>query len=628
MRFGSIGRRRRAFVGIATLAVFASGLSIGNAFAQSSTPKTETVFTYADTSEPSSLNPLVGYLATDYYIWAMTYNIPIEFGTKDFGADYEHSIVTSVDASSDAMTFTYHMRSGMEWSDGQPFTANDVAWTLNYYVKNQPGNYAADVKLIDSVTVTDDTTFVVKSKKPTSFYSGGSVFLYDYILPEHIWKKYENDYKAAKQFDNVPNVGSGPYIISDYSQGQSVTMVRNPNYWGTAIGLTPTYDKIIYVIYNNEDAEAAALQNGEIDFGIFDSANILKSLSEKPNIATRGAQVPSFEELAINTGSAYETNPAGGFKPHGTGKHSLTDPVVRRAIRQAVNNQTIVDRVLLGYGSSADSPVQPDATTGDWNPSPDQELPFDIAAANTSLDAAGYSMGPDGVRIDPFDGQPLEYEYYTRNSDQNTIETAPFVKDWLSQIGIKLNVHSVSNAKLTSIQEDGTYDIYDWGWYPNPDPQYILGIFTCAQRPPAPGIYKNSDSYYCNPQYDKLFKEQSTTPTSQQRADIVHQMQSILYDDEPYIMMYYSPLLEAYRTDRVTGFTVQPADHGDVTGDLLALYGPFSFISIRPAEGSTGETTSKGASSMVWIVLAVVVLAVLGGLMVLRRRRVADEDAN
>ena len=200
------------------------------------------------------------------------------------------------------MSFTYHMRPGMKWSDGQPFTANDVAWTYTYYIKNQVSNYASDLSLVKTVTATDDTTFVITSTQPTSFYSGDSVFLYDYILPEHIWSKYENDYSGAKKVSNVPNVGSGPYVISDYKQGQSVTLVKNPYYWGTSVGLTPHYDKIVYIIYNNADAEAAALQNGEIDFGYFEAANILNTLSGKPHIVTRGAIIPSFRDRDQLTG--------------------------------------------------------------------------------------------------------------------------------------------------------------------------------------------------------------------------------------------------------------------------------------------------------------------------------------
>jgi peptide/nickel transport system substrate-binding protein len=609
--------------------VAAAGVVAGTATpapAQSaSSSATPTAFTWADTQEPSSLNPLVGYEGTDYVFWAMNYNLPIEFSAADFSPDLEHSIVTSVDASSDGMTFTYHLRPGMKWSDGQPFTASDMAWTLNFYKKWRIANYTADLSLMDTATATDATTVVITSTQPTSFYSGKTVFMYDYILPEHIWGKYENDPKGAKQLGNAPSVGSGPYIIKDYKRGQSVTLVKNPYYWGTTAGLTPTYDKLVYVIYNNEDAEASALQNGEIDFGYFNSANILNSLKTGKDIAVRGGQIPKFEEIGINTGSAYQTNPAGGFKPHGDGAHALTDPIVRRAIRQAVDNQTIVEKVLLGYGAVGDSPVQPTATTGNWDPTPAEALPFDLSAANQKLDAAGYTMGPDGVRIDPSNGKPLEFRYYTRNSDQNTIETAPFVKDWLSQIGIKLDILTASDAKLETLIEAGTYDLFDWDWFPNPDPNYILGIFTCIQRPPRAGIYKNSDSYYCNPRYDALFAKQATAVDPSKRADIVHEMQAILYQDSPYVVMYYSNTLEAYRTDRVTGFTPQPADTSTTKGDLLATYGPFSFISIRPAVGSSGGAAAKGASAGLWIAGAIA-LIVLGAVLVLVRRRRAVDD--
>ncbi len=603
-----------------------SGALNGAASADDTSPAQATTFTWADTAQPSSLNPLVGYEGADWVIWAINYNLPIEFGTADFLPDYAHSVVTSVDAAGDGMTFTYHLRPGMKWSDGQPFTAEDMAWTLTFYKENRISNYISDLGLLDTAVATDDTTVVIKTSQPTSFFSGETVFMYEYILPKHIWGKYEQDLKGARQFSNVPSVGSGPYVITEYTPGQSVTLERNPYYWGTSVGLTPHFDRLVYLIYNNEDAEASALQNGEIDFGYFNSANILDALRGKPNVVTRGAIVPRFSEIGINTGSAYQTNTAGGFSPHGDGAHALTDPVVRRAIRQAVDGQLIVDRVLLGYGIPADSPVQPTATTGDWNPSAEEALPFDIDAANANLDAAGYARGPDGIRVDPFDGKPLVFRYYTRNADQNTIETAPFVKDWLSQIGIKIDVKAVSDTKLETLVEAGTYDLFDWYWFPNPDPNFILDIFTCDQRPPAPGIYRNSDNYYCNPEYDALFAAQSRTTDPSERADIVHRMQSILYRDEPYVVMYYSATLEGYRSDRVTGFTPQPADQGDVQGDLLATYGPFSFINVRPAADSSGSTDTKGASSTVWIVGTILALLVVAGVVIVRRRRVDDED--
>ena len=202
-------RTNRLLITAISASVIASTLFAGQAFAQDS-PSTSGHLTRScsrgrGTLEPSSLNPMVGYLGLDYTIWALAYDIPINFAIKDFSPDYDHSIVTSVDASADGMTFTYHFRSGVKWSDGEPFTAKDAAWTLNYYKDNNVPNYSRRPALMDTATATDDTTMVMTSTSPTSFYSGESVFLYEYILPEHIWSKFQDDYKGAKQEPGFPS---------------------------------------------------------------------------------------------------------------------------------------------------------------------------------------------------------------------------------------------------------------------------------------------------------------------------------------------------------------------------------------------------------------------------------------
>ena len=563
----------------------------------------------------------MGYLGVDYNIWAMEYNLPIEFGTKDFSPDYAHSIVTSVETSSDNMTFTYHMRSGMKWSDGQPFTASDVVWTLNFYKERNIPNYALDLAIFKDASVVDDTTFEIHSAKPTSVYNGQSVFLYDFILPQHVWSKLDE----PKKFDNVPAVGSGPFVVTEYEPGDFVRLERNPNYWGTQVGLTPHVDEVIFKTYNDENQMAAALQRGEIDFiWAMSSANILNSLKNKPNIQTRGAVQPSFEELALNTGSAFQTNPAGGFVPHGDGSHAVADPAFRRALRQAVDSQTIVDKVLLGYGEPANSPVQPSAVPAGvhWDPPPDQALNFDLNKARADLEAAGYvDTDGNGIVNDPKTGENVVLHYYTRTSDQNTTKTAPFVESWWKQIGVGVKIEAVSNAKASSINVAGNLDLYDWGWYPNPDPNYILGVFTCEQRSPKPGVYGNNDSYFCDPEYDKLYQEQLTATSTQDRIDTIQRMQQILYEQQPYIMLYYDRNLEAWRTDRFTGYIPQPSPDGD----MLAFYGPFSIINIRPVTAGAGAAKSEGIPGWVWIGIVVGLVVVAAGIM-LGRRRVSDED--
>ena len=576
-------------------------------------------FIFADTSEPSSLNPIKGYLGTDYTIWALEYNLPIEFGLN-FEADMKNSITTSVDTSSDNMAFTYHIRPNMKWSDGQPYTANDVAWTLNWYKQNQTSNYASDLTLMTKAVATNDTTFVIHTSKPTTVYSGATPFMYEYILPEHIWSKFKN-YDAAKQFTDVPAVGSGPFVVTQYKQGQYVKLEANKYFWGKSIGLAPHVNTIIYQIFNDENQEAAALQNGEIDYAYFDSANVLNALKGKPNVAINGGQIPLFDELGFNTGSNIETNTAGGFTPHGDPIHAVTDPAFRRAMRHAVDSSVIAEKVFGGYATPADSPVQPTATTGNWNPPADQ-IKFSIPLAKEQLAAAGYKdTDGDGIVNDPKTGENVVLRYYVQTGDKNTTNTAPFVSNWFKEAGVGTKVIAVSSTKLGNIINDGTYDMFHWGWYPNPDPATILGVFRCSERPPGGGKYGNDDAYFCNTQYDQLYEKQLTVTSATERANIVHQMQQIFWNDMPYIMLTYDDLLAGYRTDRFTGYLKQPEGNGD----LLATWGFRSFVNLRPVSGTSGEATTQGTSGTVWIAIAVGVIVVIG-IILLVRRRGSDED--
>ena len=626
-------RLKAGAIALIATAVVMSMSFAGAALAQTAAPSASgapsdgSTFTWAATTPPSSLNPLVGYLGLDYTQWALNYDLLINFA-PDFSPDMQHSITTSVDVSSDSMSFTYHLRSGMKWSDGEPFTANDVAWTLNYYKANNVSNYSSDLQLMDTATATDDTTVTITSTVPTTLYSGATVFMYEYILPEHIWSKFP-DYHTARQFENVPSVGSGPYIITKYVKDQYVELDKNPLYWGLQAGLTPHVDRVVYQIFGNQDAEAAALQAGQIDYASIDSANILNTLKAR-GMETRGAVIPSFGEIGVNTGSAYQTDPAGGFKAHGDGNPALTDPVVRQAIRRAVDNKFLVDKVLLGYGQPGVSPVQPDATTGAWTPGPsDPDLSFSISGANQLLDSGGYKLqdpsqppGDSNLRVDPKTGKTLEFRFFSRSTDQNSIDIVPYVQDWLKQIGIKIVPTTITSAKLGNVILEGNYDLFEWGWYPNPDPNYILDIFACDQRPPDSGTYRNSDSYYCNPAYDALYKQQQQATDPAKRADIVHQMQSILYKDEPYVVLWNDQALQAWSPEW-TGFVSQPPGNGDI----LATYGPFSFISLHKVTGTTATPAGSSGGIPSWVCIAVAgVVVVVIVIVVVTRGRGENED--
>jgi peptide/nickel transport system substrate-binding protein len=311
--------------------------------------------------------------------------------------------------------------------------------------------------------------------------------------------------------------------------------------------------------------------------------------------------IPSFSEIGLNTGSAYQ-EAGDGFTPHGDGHPALTDVTVRQAIRMAINSDELVDKVLLGYGSPGDSIVPPVTLAGArWEPTGDEVLAWDIPAANQLLEDAGYT-DTDGVREMPAGslepGRPLEFRYYVRPSDQTSVDASSFISEWLDQIGIRTEVIAVTSGRLGDFVNGGTYDMFGWGWYPDMDPGAVLSWMKCDQRPPDGSTYGNDDSYYCNPEFDRMYLEQQQALDVNDRWEIVHEMQKIFYEDAAYSVLWYDPYFQAYRTDRFTGYNSQPPQNGD----LLEGWGGVSdaWLTLQPvseAEGGGGSSLPRPGAS-------------------------------
>ena len=196
----------------------------------------------------------------------------------------------------------------------------------------------------------------------------------------------------------------------------------------------------------------------------------------------------------------------------------------------------------------------------------------------------------------------------------------------------------MSSDALTEIIGQGNFDMFEWGWVVEPDPNYQLSTFTCANRSYKDGdsILANlSDSFYCNEEYDALFDQQSLETDSAKRTELVKQMQQKLFDDAPYIVTYYYDNLEAYRSDRFTGFVPQPTPNGS----LLFQYGTWSYENVKPvsaespsasgsaAPGDGGSSTSSSSNLPLIIGGVVALLAVLGvGIALGRRGRGPSDD--
>jgi peptide/nickel transport system substrate-binding protein len=573
----------------------------------------KSVFTVGVTQDVDSLNPFVGITAAAYEIFQMVYPTLTEYGAKDFSI--QPGLAESWTESPDKTFWTYKIRPGLKWSDGVPLTARDAAYTFNRIINGtfEKVNYGNYVGNITKAEAPDDTTLILRVDKPSPIMEKLAV----YILPEHVYSKI--DETAIQSFkdeptDGKPVVGAGPYLTAERQVGQFTRMVANPNFY---LG-KPAVDEVVFKFYANPDALGQALRKGEIDYADSLEANVFDSLAGVPNIKRLSAVYSGFNELAFNTGAATIDN-----KPIGDGNPLLKDKRLREAIGWSIDRKALVEKVLGGHGSVGSTLIPP--MYADWHLAPPNEVSYDPDKARSLLDAAGYRVGPDGIRQDAT-GAPLNFRLFGRSDKAASKKAVEFIKNYLADVGVETTVTLIAEDALTEKIGQGEFDMFEWGWVVEPDPDYQLSTFTCDKRSYEDGgsiVANLSDSFYCNPEYDALFAAQSTETDAAKRMEIVKQMQQILYDDWPYAITYYYDNLVAYRSDRFEGFVPQPAPDGS----YLFQYGTWTYENLKPVQAADSGEAGGGLSPAV-IGGIVAAVAVLGGLalLLLRRNRTVGAD--
>jgi peptide/nickel transport system substrate-binding protein len=601
-------------------------LAAGSAWAQSTpsggadastTSSGDVTFVEGTTNDMRTVNPWKALESPEYEVLALNFDLLENFDKNDLSA--APGLATDWSQSEDGLTWTINMRDDATWQDGQPLTASDVAFTYNKTLDCKLGN-SLDYMVPDfteSIEATSPTTLVWTTNKPTSAPIRPP---WVYIAPEHLWGNSSCDeIKKAPFFENgKPMVGSGPFQLTEWNKGENWTMTANPNYWGGA----PQIDKFKVVKYNNAEAMVQALKNGEIDYVLISSVDLFNQLATSGSqygITTHVGPAVSFGQLSMNMCNPDSPDAAPYCaKNPGTGNPALRDPIVRKAIAMAIDKQTIIDKVLAGYGAAGTTIVPPFSVFYHWEPPADQAIPFDIAGANKLLDDAGYTdTDNNGIRNDPKTGDDLNFRFILRAESENGARLGEYVSGWLKQIGIGTKSEVVGDGKLVSAWYDNDYDLYIWGWGPDPDPDFILSTFTSNQC----GGW--SDTCYSNPTYDQLYKDQQTAKTPDERQAIIYQMQQAIYNDVPEVVLYYDKSLEAYNSVKWEGLedNISPTPEGF----LWAQYTPYTALTVRPrGTGTTTQTSSNTGLLVGGILLAIVVVIAI--VLIARRRGRNEED--
>jgi peptide/nickel transport system substrate-binding protein len=580
-----------------------------------------------------TLNPWQSITYADYEMFQIQYELLVSFSNSLGEAP---GFADQWDSSPDKTTHRFHIRDGMKWSDGEPATCEDARWTYQFVLDTvaSEAGYVGSGYLepyltnagLTSVVCAPGNNLIVRTEFPTTLITQA----YVPILPKHIWSKYTldqvSDTTIEGYFDNAPPVvGSGPYVAIEWDPGKFIRMARNENYWGKP-GVP---DELIFNYFADEATMVQALRRGELDYARGVGADLFDALKTEPNMRTAEGFANGYSYLSFNTRA---TQP--GYKGSTS---ALEDVKFRDALQWALDKDTLVDRVLNGHGVPGTTNVPPYHVN--WHVEPTTPRRFDIAEANKRLDDAGYAKDGQGRRLDE-EGKPIVLRLTWPGDDYSA--DAQFIKGWWEQLGIGVDPYSTEEEQLvedlygpeTGKKYDADWDTYIWSWGGDPDPMSLISLFTTDQI--EAGI---DDCFYSNERYDELFGLQQRAIDVETRKGYIAEMQQLFYDGGCNSPLYYDSELHAMRTDRFGGWVNQPPDTGTplfgfgysgymALTDATAVPTPGPSVAASPG-GTTGPTatappspSNTGAlSTPVLIGAVIVVIALIGGLVLMMRRR-------
>ena len=397
--------------------------------AEPSAARSQVIVSMTPSSEPAAgFDPFVSWGCGEHVHEPLIQSTLI---TTNADLEFENDLAVSYECSEDGLVWTFVIRDDVKFTDGEPLTAEDVAFTLNGIKASEAAQ--ADLSMVKEAVALDDTTLEIRMEKPFNalLYTLAVVG----IVPAHA---HSEDYGAHP-------VGSGRYMLEQWDKGQQAILVANPDYYGEA----PLMERLV-VVFMEEDASLAAAQSGQVDVA-YTSATLAGvqvegyDLLNCASVDSRGISLPSIAPGGTKAEAGVE---------YPTGNATTCDEALRRAINLALDRQGIVDAVLGGYGTVAYS-------VSDNTPwaSDDMRCEHDFDAACALLDEAGWVAGEDGMRQK--DGQPAAFDLWYAAGDSVRQAIAAEFANQMAELGIAVTIRGGSWDEIYARQYA---DPVVWGW--------------------------------------------------------------------------------------------------------------------------------------------------------------------
>ncbi|MFC4277994.1 ABC transporter substrate-binding protein [Achromobacter aloeverae] len=420
------------------------------------------------------------------------------------------ALATSWETSPDGKTVTFHLRPGVKWHDGRPFTSADVRFSaLEVWKKLHPRGRSTFAAL-DDVETPDPLTAVFKLRHPSLVIFSSLNANEAQILPRHL---YEGTDILTNPY-NLKPVGTGPFRFKEWKKGQYIELERNPDYWDKG---KPYLDKIVFRVIPDPASRAVALETGDVQYAPFDAVPYADV-----------SRLRALPGLVVKT-DGYAWQSAYVFLEFNLRNPILKDVRVRRAIDQAIDKQALIDTVWYGLGKPAVSPI-PSSLTAFHTSEGVPQYPYDPKAAERLLDEAGYPRKAGGMRF------TLNQEY--QNFHETFKNNAEYIRQALRRVGIDVKVNNRDIAgHLKAVYGAYDFDINTGRWVPSLDPQ-IGGLRHYSSKAISQGTPWSNASGYSSPEMDALIAAIQVEADAAKRVELFHQFQRLAQQDLPVIPLF------------------------------------------------------------------------------------------
>ena len=487
-------------------------------------PEFGDTFIEASIGDASTLLPVLASDNASSSVNGMVYNGLIRYD-KDLLIEGE--LAESWEVSDDNLVITFHLRKGVKWHDGAPFTAADVLFNYQLYTDPKtPTAYAESFKQVEKAEIIDSHTFRVTYAKP---YAPALMSWAMSVHPKHL---LEGEDVTKSRLARNP-IGTGPYKFKEWLGGEKLVLEANADYFeGQAY-----IKRIVLRIIPDMSTQFLELQTGSLDF-----------MGLSPLQYDRQTDTPAFRRQYnkyqyLNFGYTY--------LGYNLNRPLFQDKRVRQALAFAINKQEIVDGVLLGYGVAATGPYKPD--TWVYNP----QVPrydYDPVKAKQLLQQAGW-QDTDGDGVLDKDGESLSFTIVTNQGNDLRAKTGEIIQRRFKKIGVDVQLRIIEWATfLKEFINPGNFDATILGWTGGPEPDQY-NIWHSSKIGPQQLNFIG----FNNPEVDQLLEDGRRIFNQQQRKPYYDRFQEILAEEQPYTFLYIAEALPAV-SKRFRG--VEPAPAG------------------------------------------------------------------